>query len=277
MTDTIAAPVLPVPSRRAVAATMAARGLRSAAELARGKPCGTRVRYYAGCRCDACRAANTAYERQRAEARRRGESGKIVSAERARAHLAWLSAGGVGHKQAADAAKVGNAVVNKIVYGQRPRIRASTEARIIAVTLAAAADGARIDAAPTWRLINELLGCGYSKVRIASEISGYPVRTLQIGREQVTVRTAERVRRAHARLRCEPAAPTLALLAELSEEGFHRNRVQRAIADAALQRGLQPPDLPPRGAYVLRSTAQLVLEVHRALCGVDEQAEEAAA
>jgi len=263
--------VQPVPSRRKPNPTMAARGLRSAAELARDKPCGTRVRYYAGCRCDACRAANTAYERQRAEARRRGESGKIISAERARAHLAWLSRQGVGRKQAADAAKVAASIVSKIVDGERQRIRAHTEARILAVTPAAAADGARIDARPTWRLLNELLGWGYTRTRLASEILGRPTRALQISRRQVTVRQAERVRRVHARLRCVPAGPVLRLLAELSEEGYHRSRVQRALADAARRAGLPPPELPPRGQHVLHSTAELVRGVHLALMGVEQE------
>jgi hypothetical protein len=266
-------PVQPVLSRRTVDATMAARGLRSAAELAQGKPCGTRLRYYAGCRCDACRAANTAYERQRAEARRRGESGRLISAERARAHLAWLSAQGVGRKQAADAAKVAGSIVSMIVDGQRHQIRAQTEARILLVTPAAAADGARIDAGPTWRLLDELLGWGYTRTRLASEVLGRPVRALQMSRKQVTVRQAERVRRVHARLRCVPAGPVLQQLAELSEEGYHRTRVQRALADAARRAGLPPPELPPRGGHVLHSTAQLVQALHSELMGLEVLAE----
>lgn len=85
----------PTPSRRTVSAQMAARGLRSAAELAAGKPCGTRARYYAGCRCLACRRANTAYESERARARRRGEHNHLVSAAQARVHLGVLAAAGL--------------------------------------------------------------------------------------------------------------------------------------------------------------------------------------
>lgn len=68
----------PALSRRTVAPAMAARGLRSAAELAAGKPCGTRVRYYAGCRCKPCRKANSLYEAERAAAKARGEGLKGI-------------------------------------------------------------------------------------------------------------------------------------------------------------------------------------------------------
>lgn len=261
---------VPVLSRRTVNATMAARGLRSAAELAQGKPCGTRVRYYAGCRCAACRAANTAYERERAAARARGESGHIVSAERARAHLAWLSRRGVGHKTAADAAKVAASIVAKIVYGQRLNIRAHTEARILGVTVAAAADRAYIDGTETLRRIGELLAWGYTKTRIASEVLGRPARSLQIKPGRVTVRNAERVRRVHERLRCVDAAPTLRLLQELSEEGFHRNKVAQRLAELAARKGWEVPDLAARKGLLRHQAAELVQALHRELMQIEE-------
>lgn len=262
--------VVPVLSRRIVSATMAARGMRSAAELAAGKPCGTRVRYYAGCRCAECRRANTAYETERAAARRRGEGNGLVSAERARVHLVWLSSRGVGHKTAADAAKVANSLVTKIVYGQRTKIRAQSERRILAVTEAAAADRALIGAGPTWLLIDELIAWGYSQTRIASELLGRRVLGLQVGRQRVTVRTAERVRRLHERLRCVPAQPTMALLRELSDEGFNRQRVARLLAEQATQRGWDAPDTAPRGGLIRQQTAELVHELHGMLIEPEE-------
>lgn len=39
-------------------------------EVAKTRPCGTRSKYSLGCRCDACRKANTAYEQQRQAARK---------------------------------------------------------------------------------------------------------------------------------------------------------------------------------------------------------------
>ena len=46
-----------------------ARGMKPVTELARQRPHGDRLRYMAGCRCPACRGANSAYERLRARAR----------------------------------------------------------------------------------------------------------------------------------------------------------------------------------------------------------------
>lgn len=260
----------PVPSRRTPSAQMAARGLRSAAELAADKPCGTRVRYYAGCRCRACRRANTAYESERARARRRGEHNHLVSAEQARAHLAVLAAAGVGRKTIADSATVPVSTIIKVITGERRKLRFQTARRLLAVTPAAAADGARIDSAPTWVLLDELRAWGYTQARIASELIGHPVRGLQMVRgRRVTVRVADQVRRVHERLRCVPAAPTLALLRELSEEGFHRDRVARRLDDAAQQRGWEAPETTPRNGLVRYRTAVLVHELWRELVEPD--------
>lgn len=263
----------PTLSRRTVNPVMAARGLRPAAELAASKPCGTRLRYYAGCRCDACRAANTAYEHQRAAARARGEGNHIVSAEAARAHLAWLSRRGIGRKTAADAAKVAASVVSKIVDGERTKIRAQTERRILAVTEAAAADRAHIDARATWKLIDELLACGYSKARLASEISGRPCKALQLARQRVTARNAELVRRAHQRLRYATAAASRRAqrqLDALRAEGFRPERVLQSMAALAARRGWPTPTLQAahkgRMAGCLRQQEVELLEVvHTAL------------
>lgn len=268
----------PVLSRRTVNATMAARGMRSAAELAAEKPCGTRVRYYAGCRCQACRRANTEYEIERAAARARGERNGLVNAERARAHLAALSAAGVGRKTAADAAKVAASIVSKIIDGQRLKIREQTERRILAVTVATAADGAHIDGAPTWLLLDELIASGYSRARIASEMAGRPVRALQLSRKLVTVRNAEQVRQVHARLQlATPIQQQLAQqqLAELREEQYRLDRIQREVDTLADARGWPAPSICPQphgGRWpgpsgLTRRAAVLIGIVHARLIG----------
>lgn len=254
------------PRERPISELMAARGLRPVRELAAGKPCGTRLRYYAGCRCADCRRANTDYENARRAARKRGETNRIVSAERARVHLAWLSAQGVGRKTAADAARLSPTTVSLIVARQRTRLREDTERRILRVTPATAADGAHIDATPTQRLLAELIASGYTHTRLASELHGRATRSLQIGRRCVTVRTAERVRRLHERLRCVRAEPTLELLRELSEEGYHRKRIERAIAEAAAARGWSAPELTlRRGGLIAHRSALLVQALHHTL------------
>lgn len=235
-------------SRRTVNETMATRGLRPAAALAADKPCGTRLRYYAGCRCFACRMANSAYEAERKAARARGEGNGPVSAERARAHLAWLSANGVGMKTAADAAKVPPSSVAKIIYGQRLKIREQTERRILAVTTATRADGALVDGTATWVLLDELLASGYSKAHVATEIAGKPMKSLQLRRERVTVRNAGLARQVYNRLRLASAAELRLAerqLAELREECLRMERIQRDVDEIAAARGWEPQTITP--------------------------------
>lgn len=265
--------IVPTLSRRTVAPQMAARGMRSAAELAEGKPCGTRIRYYAGCRCVDCRKANSLYETDRAEAKKRGEGNHVVSAERARAHLAWLSQQGVGRKTVADAAKVAASSISKVIDGERLKIRAQTERRILAVTPAAAMDGARIHAAPTWLLLDELIAQRYSKSRIASEILGHPARALQISRRLVEVRTAGLVQRVHERLvYAAPADQRAAqkLVQELREEGYRPDVILCEMAALAALRGWPEPTLGrgPRGKpapMLRRQEVALLKAVHARL------------
>lgn len=269
----------PALSRQTVPPKMAARGLRPAAELAAGKPCGTRVRYYAGCRCADCRAANSAYERERIEARKRGEHNGLVSADRARAHLLKLSKRGVGRKTAADAAKVAPSIVSKIVDGQRTQIRAQTERRILAVTEATAADGSRRSARATWRMLDELIAAGYSKARLGSEILGRPVCSLQISRRSVEVKTEARVRAVYERLRMastSDAALARAQVQELREEGFRADRIQREVDELAAARGwgshrIDEPSRAgrwPAPAGLTHRAVALIRAVHEALTGV---------
>lgn len=280
---------LPAPSSASTASArvnpaMAARGMRPAAELAADKPCGTRVRYGAGCRCAACRRANTDYERGRAAARARGERNGLVSAERARAHLAALSAAGVGRRTVADAAMVAESIVGKVIDGQRRQIRAQTERRILAVTVDAAADRAYIDGAATWQLLDELIACGYSRARLASEMAGRKVAALQLGRERVTVRNAERARRVYELLRYADIAASrraLALVAELREEGYRLDRIQQALASAAARRGRPAPPLDTatkgqRKGCMRLLAVQLIGEAHAALMGITTTDEELA-
>ena len=277
--------ITPVPSRRTVNSTMTGRGLRSAAELAVGKPCGTRVRYYAGCRCPACRTANSQYEAERADARRRGERNGLVSAEPARLHLAWLSAHGIGRKTAADAAKVPASTVSKVLDSQRTRLREQTLKRILSVTRDAASDGARIDGKETWRLLDELmLVWGYSAKRVASEVLGRPTKLLQLSRNKVTVRNAARVAAVHERLRLaskDETARALALVQELYEEGY-RQRLPRELAALAAARGWPPLTLEPHkphrlhkggGAGLLRNQVVVAIEaLHTSLVMGEEVA-----
>lgn len=168
---------------------------------------GTYARYVQGpsiddviglpCRCDPCRQANRDYERDRA---RRIEPA-YVAAGRARAHIRELNAAGVGLNTIAMAAQVSHGALSKIIYGDgtrgtdpTKRIRKTTEDRILAVTPAAIADGARVDATETWRHIDELLNRGWTKVGIAKAIISPDARSLQLSRETVTAGNARKVK-----------------------------------------------------------------------------------
>lgn len=257
----------PVPSRAAPNPTMLARGLKPARALADGKPCGTRVRYYAGCRCQACKRANSAYENERARARAAGDYRGLVDAAPVVAHINALRARGLGWKTIADAACVSTGTVSDLIYGKQLKLRGHTARKLLAVTALAARDGAYIDARPSWALIKQLLQWGYPRSRIASEMLGRPVRALQLSPEKITVRNAGLVQRVHQRLKREPAKATHKLLAELYEEGFTRPRVAQLLADMAAAMGEPAPDLAEQKGTILCSSARVVARLHAQLLG----------
>ena len=241
---------------------LAQRGLRPAAELAANRPHGDRLRYVGGCRCDACRAANTAYERQRAVARKSGDWNGFVSADKARAHMLQLAAQGVWRRAIADASDVADSILVLIRSGERTTIRARTERRILAVTPEMASDHALIDARDTWKLVRELLKAGFTKTRIAREL-GHQGRALQLGRRRLTVRNAYQVERLHARLMASDevlidARPTWRLIAELRDEWFPERQIAREL-------GLAGDELAIDKHRITRALAQRVAELHKRL------------
>ena len=170
------------------------RGLKSAAELGPSFEHGERMRYLSGCHCDDCRRANTNYENERRRARAAGDWNGIVQADKARRHLIKLRRAGVGRNAVRMATDVSRTVLQAISVGKKVRIRRRTERRILAVTTAAAFDGAYIPAGRTWRQVNQLIAEGFTKSRISAEIGQDGIR-LQLGKDQVTVRNAAAVNR----------------------------------------------------------------------------------
>lgn len=243
---------------------LAHRGLRPLAELAQDRPCGDRLRYLAGCRCAACRRANSAYESARAQARKAGDWNGFVSAAKARAHLAALSRAGVGRRAVGDACEVSDTVLSAIISGRKARIRARTERAILAVTAAAAADRALICAAQTWRYLDDLIADGYSKAELARQL-GYAHRGLQLGRRQVTVRNAYDVQRLYLRLCLVAAAPTLRRLNELAAEGYTRRQILERLTALAAEAGEPAPDLTVRRGRLRADAERIVLRLHKQL------------
>lgn len=245
-------------------AKLSARGLRPIAELADRRPHGDRLRYMAGCRCDQCRRANTAYEIERSKARKAGDWNGLVSADKARAHLSALSAKNVGRRSVSDVTGVASSILVEIIAGRKTRIRARTERLILAVTEAAAADRALIPAKATWKLLDELLADGYTKTELAHQL-GYKRPALQLDREWVTVRNAHQVKCLYQRLRKCSAASTLKRLAELREEEFRMDFIQERAESLAAELNLPVPDLTVRKGRIRADAAAIVARLHKLL------------
>lgn len=183
--------------------------------------CGTRSRYVGGCRCDACRRANNDYRRQVERHKRRVSYGieapkppTDCSPDEARAHLLWLRSVGVGRRTVAAKTGLSQSALQRIAWGDRGRIKITTANRILAVGKGNAPAGARVDAAATWRLINDMVYLGAKKVWIAEQLGNQ--RALQIGKVTVLRRTASAIARAWDQQPIEPWHGTYAGYAKRS-------------------------------------------------------------
>lgn len=149
------------------------------------------------CRCDPCTVA--AREAGR-EARNR-LAPVYVGADPARQHVKMLGEHGVGLKQIIKISGVPSGTLWKLVYGRNgtpsTRVRKETLDRILAVMPSVVAAGSKIDAAPTWKLIEEMLAAGVPRSRIAEHL-GQRGPGLQLGRTVITPRNARAVAALHA-------------------------------------------------------------------------------
>lgn len=203
--------------------------IENPAALAARHPHGTRVRYVAGrCRCQPCRTANTAYAKSREAAKRRGETNEIVDAAPVRAHLARLSAAGVGRRTVADISGVPPSTVGEIAQGRQKNLRARTAAAIMRVTAEAIVGGMLVPAAPAWARINELLSLGFTRGEIALAI-GMRQRALQLNKHVITARNAHRVEQAYRRLMAM-LVRRLEVRAEMEQLG-HRGEEVAAVLE----------------------------------------------
>jgi hypothetical protein len=238
-------------------AGLAARGLKPIHELAADRAHGDRLRYIAGCRCFDCRRANSAYEATRQKARAAGDWNGLVDAEKARAHLKQLSEQGVGRRSVAAASDVADSVLSEIIAGRKLKVRALTERKILAVTRAAAGDGALVPGKQTWKRINELLRDGYTKAELALRL-GAKTPNLQLKKDFVTVRSAHLVERLYDELRSTSAKRTLAVLEKLREEGYTTRQIEEHAAALASSQGAEPPSLEAKNGRIAARTAALV-------------------
>lgn len=238
------------------------RGLRSAQELAERRPHGDRIRYMGGCRCQACRSANTAYELRRSAARAAGEWNGLVSAKAAQEHIAALSKAGVGRRTVGDVCGVSDNVLSLIISGRKAQIRANTEKAILAVTPEAKADHALTPAGPSWVMIEELIRDGYTKSFIALSM-GQKNPALQLKKDMITVRNAYEVSRLYERLRKVDAAPSWALIAQLRSEGYLTTVIENKIRELAQLRGIAFDGLEQKALRIRANVAGLIQLAHQ--------------
>ena len=164
---------------------------------------GTNGGYVRGCRCEACRKAHREYEAAHRKAKADPDSG-YIAADRARAHLLFLAEHGLGVGAVNVATDIIPSIIIGIRNGKRARLQKRTEKKILAVTPDLALDRALVDAAPTWRRINEILAAGNPESVILAALDRTGPIT-RLGRSQVTVRTAATIERLHVKL--SPVVP----------------------------------------------------------------------
>ena len=166
---------------------------------------GTMAKYIAEmCRCEPCTVANRIYSRERARHEARVRYGieaprpAYIDATEARKHLLWLSSVGVGKRRVSELTGIASTTVWKIRTGRLTKCRRSTADKILAVGKSKAADGAKVDAEPTWRRIDELLKHGWTKTAIAVAIGSQAKRpALQLSRDEVSAKHARAIEELH--------------------------------------------------------------------------------
>jgi RNA polymerase sigma factor (sigma-70 family) len=160
---------------------------------------GTRPRYVFGpderdapgpCRCEPCRAANRAYARERDRRVRAGR--KRTPATPVREHLEWLAAHGVGKRAVAAASGVALSAIDDLRQNRTRLVDQSTAEQILAVTPAALAPGALVDATAAHADVDRLLAAGWTRAAIAAAL-GSNTPALQLGRTRVKASTAARL------------------------------------------------------------------------------------
>lgn len=132
------------------------------------------------CRCDVCRTAKTARERENRRAKLYGR-GYLTDAEPARRHLRWLMAEGMGWKRVAKSAGVSPSTVYPLLYGRggddprppRKQISKALEAKLLAVTPDMAA-GSIVDNLGSVRRLQALAAAGWSQHRLAGMLGMFP-------------------------------------------------------------------------------------------------------
>lgn len=157
----------------------------------------------------------------------------LIDAKPLAKHMRKLRKRGLGYKAVADAADVSRTVLCEVMTGHKTQVRADTARRVLQVDHHAVADHALVDAAPTWKLLEQLFAQGYSRNEIGRQL-GHRSR-VQLGRKQVTAKNALAVRRLHARLHggLTPTRPMRMKLRTLRIEGYAETRLRDELGEHA--------------------------------------------
>ena len=166
---------------------------------------GTYSRYTIGCcRCAACKKANSEYEKMRVRNKAYGRF-PWVDPVPSREHLQELLAEGCGVRSIARVSGISRSGLQKLLHGKpgpsgakRPmtRIHAETEARLLAISAEEAMPPDTVPAAESWNQIEEIVGFGIPKSRIAEAMEkSRPA--LQLSKRKITPDNARAVAKLH--------------------------------------------------------------------------------
>ncbi|TAM78193.1 hypothetical protein EPN44_01390 [bacterium] len=109
-------------------------------------------------------------------------------------HCVWLKTVGVGLRTVSVRSGVSRGVLCRILSGDIRKTRRGTADKILAIGPSDRPGAAFIDAAETWRLLEDLIALGYRRGWIAQQL-GARRPALQLRRDRITVTTARKVRR----------------------------------------------------------------------------------
>lgn len=247
---------------------------------------GTRNAYVIDkCRCDDCREAATAYERNRRRQTLYGryDTGRI-DATPVREHVRYLMENGISYKQVAKLSGVSLSAVGALLYGRHerghapyPRVTKAVADKILAVrpSLAAMADGRNIDSTGTKRRIQALVAIGWSLARIGQRIGISPTNmSTFMQMDQCSAGKAKAVRELYDKLWNQPQAGTdhRSKIAANRARNYAKGRgwvPPMAWDDETIDDPAATPDLGERAS--LRDTiAEDVEYLHQTGSGMDE-------
>lgn len=136
-------------------------------------PHGTHARYSKGCRCEECKVAHRAYEREASRRRRRMRAGidfyesRLVDISEARAHIVFLRSRGLGLDSIAERAGVSRATIQRVCRSSSKKITRDLEERILGIPAIVYKRGTFVSAQPLKDMLKELSQHGITEGDVA--------------------------------------------------------------------------------------------------------------